>query len=89
MIVLLIQPEVQSWPPRLRWHERVMVKVPVQEISVRMLRLRFFPDPRKGGDRFTSVYGGDIHSGDQQLVVGDPGPVYIQGWAELIQTLMK
>ena len=89
MIVLLIQPEVQSWPPRLRRHERVMVKVPVKEISVRVLRLCFFPDLWKGGDRFTSIYGGNIHSCDQELVVCDPGPVNIQGWAELIQTLVK
>ena len=51
--------------------------------------MRFFPDSREGGDSLTTIYIGDILSGDQKLVVSDPGPVYIEWGAELIQTVMK
>lgn len=78
VIILLIQPEEQPRPTRLWWHERVMIEVPVQEVPVRMARLCFLPDSWEGGDRFTSIYTGNIHSGDNPLVVGDPAPIHIE-----------
>jgi len=66
-----------------------MVEVSVQEVSVRMPRLRFFPDSREGRDRFTTIYSGDICPGNYPLVMGDSAPIYIEGRAELIQTFVK
>lgn len=61
----------------------------MEEISVRMQCLYLLPDSREGGDRITTIYNGDIDPGDKKLVMGDPGPVYIEGKAKLIQAVMK
>ena len=45
MIVLLIQPEEQPWPPGLRCHEGVMVEVPMEEVPIGMCRSRSFSNP--------------------------------------------
>jgi len=88
MVVLLIQPEEQAWPPRLWWHEGVMVEVPMEEVSVGMCP-SYPPNPWERRDSITAINSADIRPGDDQVVVGESAPIHIEGWAEFVQTAVE
>lgn len=84
VVVLLVQSEEQPWPPRLWRQKRVLIKIPMKEMSVRVFRLSFFPNIREGRYDLSTIYIGDILPSDNAFVVGNFAPVDIERRAELV-----
>ena len=61
-----------------------MVEVSVKKIPVRMPPFSFFPNPWEGRDVFTTIYGGNVCSCDNEPVVGNLAPVHMERRAELV-----
>lgn len=61
-----------------------MVKVTMEEIPIVMFFLGFASYHWEGRDGSSAIDRGDIHSCDDELIVGKSTPVYVERRAELV-----
>lgn len=56
----------------------------MEKVPVGVSYLRSAPNPWEGPERFAAINVGEVHSHDDESVVGDPIPVHVERQAKLV-----